>query len=94
MDFMPSTMVFLCNVYKKNNTVASIKKGDFFLKCEKKGRCFFAVGSKMVCMKVPRITKKYITSTYMQIVDNCFLQNQKLRTRTLNYQIYTTSVFF
>jgi hypothetical protein len=87
-------MVFLCNVYGKNYTVASAKKGDFFLKREKKGRCFFAAGSKTVCTKVSRITKVYITSTYMQIVDNCFLQKQKLHTRTLNYQIHTTSVFF
>jgi hypothetical protein len=57
----------LCNVFGKNYTVAS-KKGDFFLKREKKGRFFFVADSKMVCTKVPRITKKYITSTYMQIV--------------------------
>jgi hypothetical protein len=48
-------------VYGKNYTVASSKKGDFFLKHEMKGRCFIAAGSKTVCMKVPRITKKYIT---------------------------------
>jgi hypothetical protein len=41
MEFMPSTMVCLCNVFGKNYTVASPKKGDFFLKREKKGRCFF-----------------------------------------------------
>jgi hypothetical protein len=93
MEFMPSTMVFLCNVYGKNYIVASAKKGGFFLKREKKGRCFFVDDSKTVCTKVSRITKKYITSTYMQIVDNCFLQKQKLRTRTLNYQIYINSVF-
>jgi hypothetical protein len=86
-------MVFLCNVFSKNYTLASEKKGDFFLKCEKKGRCFFASGSKTVCTKVPRITKKYITSTYMQIVYKCFLQNKELCTKTLNYQRYTTLVF-
>jgi hypothetical protein len=69
------------------------KEGDFFLKSEKKGTCFFAAGSKTICTKVSRITKKYITSTYMQIVDKCLLQKQELRTRTLNYQIYTTLVF-
>jgi hypothetical protein len=106
-------MVFLCNVFDKNYILASEKKGDFFLKrekkgrCfftagsktltsekkwdfflkrEKKGRCFFVTGSKMVCTKVPCVTKKYITSTYMQIVHKCFLQNQELCTRTLNYQ--------
>jgi hypothetical protein len=94
MEFMPSTIVFLCNVYGKNYTVDSAKKGDLFLKREKKGRCFFAAGSKTVCTKVPRITNKYITLAYMQIVDNCFLQKQKLCTRTLNYEIYTTLVFF
>jgi hypothetical protein len=94
MEFMFSTKVFLCNVYDKNYTVASAKKEDFFLKRENKGRCFFAVGSKTVSTKVSHITKKYITSTYMQVVDNCFLQKLKLRTRTLNYQKYTASVFF
>ena len=69
------------------------KEGGFFLKHEKKGRCFFAIGSKTVCTKIPRITKKYITSTYMQIVYKCFLQNQELCTRTLNYQKYKASVF-
>jgi hypothetical protein len=33
-------MAFLCNAYGKNHTVASAKKGDFFLKREKKGMCF------------------------------------------------------
>jgi hypothetical protein len=37
-------MVFICNVFGKNYTVALAKKGDFFLKREKKGRCFFAAG--------------------------------------------------
>jgi hypothetical protein len=59
----------------KHHTVALAKNGDFFLNREKKGRCFFATGSKTVCTKVPRFTKKYITSTYMQIVYKCFLQN-------------------
>jgi hypothetical protein len=63
------------NVYGKNHTVALAKKGDFFLKREKKGMYFFATGLKTVCTKVPRFTKKYITSTYMQIVYKCFLQN-------------------
>jgi hypothetical protein len=73
MEFMFLIMVFLCNLYGKNYTVASAKKEDFFLKHEKKGRCFFAAGSKTVCTKVSSITKKYITSAYMQVVDNCFL---------------------
>jgi hypothetical protein len=57
----------------KHHTVASAKKGDFFLKRENKGRCFFAAGSKTVCTKVPCFTKKYITSIYMKIVYKCFL---------------------
>jgi hypothetical protein len=93
-EIMPLTMVFLCNVYSKNCIDASAKKGDFFLKREKKRNCFFATDSKNIMYKVSHITKKYITSTYMQVVDNCFLQKQKLCTRTLNYQIYTTSIFF
>jgi hypothetical protein len=76
----------------KHHTVASAKKGDFFLKHEKKGRCFFATGSKMVCTKVPRFTKEYITSIYMQIVYKCFLQNQELYTKTSNYRKYKASV--
>jgi hypothetical protein len=46
MEFMPSTMVFLCNVYGKNYTAASAKKGDFFLKREKKGRFFLPSAQK------------------------------------------------
>jgi hypothetical protein len=47
---------------------------SFFMKREKKGRCFFACGSKTVCMKVSHLTKKYITSLNIQIIGNCFLQ--------------------
>jgi hypothetical protein len=35
---------------------------SFFMKREKKGRCFFACGSKTVRTKISRLTKKYITS--------------------------------
>jgi hypothetical protein len=40
------------------------KEGGFlslFMKREKKGRCFFTYGSKTVCTKISRITKKHIT---------------------------------
>jgi hypothetical protein len=37
---------------------------------------FFARGSKTVCTKVSRSTKKYITSMNIHIVDNCFLQKE------------------
>jgi hypothetical protein len=46
----------------------------FFMKREKKVRCFFAYGSKTVRTKVSHLTKKYITSLNIQIVGNCFLQ--------------------
>jgi hypothetical protein len=76
----------------KYHIVALAKKGDFFLKREKKGRCFFATISKTVCTKVPRFTKKYITSIYMQIVYKCFLQNRESYTKTLNYRKHKASV--
>jgi hypothetical protein len=76
-EFMPLTMVFLCNVYGKNYTVASAKKGiSFFMKREKKGRCFFTYGSKTVHTKISRLIKKYITSLNTQIVGKCSLQRQ------------------
>jgi hypothetical protein len=48
----------------------------FFMKREKKGRCFFTCSSKMVRSKISWLTKKYITSLTIQIVDNCFLQKE------------------
>jgi hypothetical protein len=77
VKFVLPTILFLHNVYTKNQISNSSfgKEGNFFLKREKKGRCFFAVGSKMVCMKVPRFIKKYIASIHIQIVYKCFLQN-------------------
>jgi hypothetical protein len=42
------------------------RRGDFFFaKHEKKGRCFFAEGSKMVCTQLSCITKKFITLIYL-----------------------------
>jgi hypothetical protein len=38
---------------------------SFFTKHEKKGRCFFAEGSKTVRVQISRIVKKYITVIYM-----------------------------
>jgi hypothetical protein len=52
----------------KHHTIASTKKGDFFPKREKMGRCFFAAGSKTVCTKVPRFTKEIY---YINIHANC-----------------------
>ena len=85
--FMPSTMVFLCNIYGETFKVASAKKGDFFfffMKHEKKGRCFFACGSKMIHTKISRVTKKYITSLNIQIADNWFLQKRSCMQKFLS----------
>jgi hypothetical protein len=76
---MPSTTVLLCNIYGKTFESKSRfgRKGVFFfMKREKKGRCFFACDSKTVRMKVLRSTNKYITSLNIHIVDNCFLQKK------------------
>jgi hypothetical protein len=46
------------------------RRGDsFFTKHEKKGRCFFAEGSKMVRTQISCIAKKYITLIYIQMFD-------------------------
>jgi hypothetical protein len=61
---MPSADIFS---HKKLIFVSSdTRRIFFFVKHEKKGRCFFANISKTVCMKVPCITKKYITFIYLQ----------------------------
>ena len=84
---MPLTELFLYEIYTYNNCILMQhprrglqscfgKEGrflSFFMKREKKGMCFFAYGSKMVRMKISRLTKKYITSLNIQILDNCFL---------------------
>ena len=56
----------------------------FFVKHEKKGRCFFANGSKTVHTKVSCITKKYITLTRTRILDVWFLQREEGHIQTLN----------
>jgi hypothetical protein len=45
-------------------TIVVLHKGSFFTKHEKKGRCFFAEGSKMVWTQISCIAKKYITLIY------------------------------
>jgi hypothetical protein len=52
----------------KHHTLALAKKGHFFLKREKKGRCFFAAGTKTVCTKLPRFIKEIY---YINIHTNC-----------------------
>jgi hypothetical protein len=55
--------------YTKPTFVATSIRKILFAKHEKKGRCFFAEGSKMVCTQISCITKKYITLVYIQIFD-------------------------
>jgi hypothetical protein len=77
-------MLLLYNSHGKIFNIVSAKKGDFFsMKREKKGMCFFAYGSKTVCTKISRITKKHITLKTMQIVSNSFLQKVKPYTKIL-----------
>jgi hypothetical protein len=51
--------------YIKPTFVATGIRKILFVKHEKKGRCFFAEGSKMVCTQISCITKKYITYKYL-----------------------------
>jgi hypothetical protein len=80
--------------HKKLIFVSSdIRRIFFFVKHEKKGRCFFANNSKMVRMKVSCITKKYITLIYIQKLDVWFLQ--KMEAIYKHYtQVYKDLVFF
>jgi hypothetical protein len=99
---MPLIEVFLYGVYTFDNGILKQhlrqdlqscfgKEGgflSFFMKREKKGRCFFACGSKTVRTKISRLTKKYITSLNIQIVHNCFLQKEAAykNSKSLNRQ--------
>jgi hypothetical protein len=79
---MPSADIFL---HRKRIFVGSdVRRILFFVKHEKKGRCFFANSSKTVCTKVSCITKKYITLTNIQKLDVWFLQKTKAI-----YKLYT-----
>jgi hypothetical protein len=53
-------------IFVDNNIIQQLcyRRALFFMKHEKKGRCFFAKGSKMVCTQISCITKKYITLKY------------------------------
>jgi hypothetical protein len=72
---IPSTDIF--SHMKLIFVSSDIRIMFFFVKHEKKGRCFFANSSKMVRTKVSCITKKYITLIYIQKFDVCFLQKTK-----------------
>jgi hypothetical protein len=72
---MPSADIFS---YMKLIFVSNNIRGIFFFaKHEKKGRCFFANGSKTVRTKLLCITKKYITLIYIQRLDVWFSQKTK-----------------
>jgi hypothetical protein len=59
--------------YTKSTFVTTGIRKILFAKHEKKGRCFFAEGLKMVCTQISCITKKYITLVYIQIFDVCLV---------------------
>jgi hypothetical protein len=46
------------------HTLLCYRRALSFTKHEKKGRCFFAEGSKMVCTQISCTAKKYITLIY------------------------------
>jgi hypothetical protein len=63
---IPSATIFLCKIYGKifeSNMPLRQKRGFFFIKREKKGRCSFVYDSKMVRTKISRSTKEYIISS-------------------------------
>jgi hypothetical protein len=72
---MPSADIF--SHMKLFFVSSDIRRIFFFVKHEKKGRCFFANTSKTVRTKVSCITKKYITLIYIQKLDVWFLQKTK-----------------
>jgi hypothetical protein len=72
---------------------SGIRKIFFFVKHEKKGRCFFAKGSKMVRTKVSCIEKRYITLMYIQILDVCFLHKMTSIHKHYIFQAYKNQIF-
>jgi hypothetical protein len=55
--------IFVGNVIKQH--LWHRRDDFFFVKHEKKGRCFFAEGSKTVFTQISCITKKHITLIYI-----------------------------
>jgi hypothetical protein len=103
---MPSATAFLCKdlrlrqryflykIYDKALMSLWPKREFFFMKREKMGRCFFACGSKTIRTKTSCSTKKYITSSNIYIVDNCFLHKRttyKISTSVLVNKVYSSS---
>ena len=79
------------SLYTKIIFVSSdIKRIFFFAKHEKKGRCFFANGSKTVRTKVSCVTKKYITLIYIQKLDVWF--SQKIKAIYKHYTLKNTKI--
>jgi hypothetical protein len=67
---IPSTDIILHTkeIFVDNDIIQKLwhRRGVFFFaKHEKKGMCFFAEGSKMVCTQISCIAKKYITLIYI-----------------------------
>jgi hypothetical protein len=65
----------------------------FFAKHEKKGRCFFAKGSKMICTHISCITKIYITLMYIQVLYVCFVHMEATIHKHYIFQAYKNLIF-
>ena len=59
--------------YTRPTFVNSGVRKTLFVKHEKKGRCFFAKGSKMVRTQISCVIKRYITLMYIQVLGVCFV---------------------
>jgi hypothetical protein len=60
------TILYARKIYVDINIMQQLcyRRVFFFTKHEKKGMCFFAKGSKMVCIQISCIAKKNITLMY------------------------------
>jgi hypothetical protein len=72
-----------------NNGVRKI----LFAKHEKKGRCFFAKGSKTVRTQISCITKRYITLMYIQVLHVCFVHMAATIHNHYIFQAYKNLIF-
>jgi hypothetical protein len=82
--FALSPTVFICNIHDEILKSCFGKEGgflSFFMKREKKGKCFFAYGSKTVHTEVLDLTKKYVTSLNIRIIGNGSLQKRNYMQR-------------
>jgi hypothetical protein len=95
MKFALSTMLFICNVYSKNQNIIQLlqqRRGISFRSVKRWEGVFSPPAQKRYVRRFHASLKKYITSIYMQIVYKCFLQNQELYTKVLSYRKYKASV--